>query len=49
MVARNFPAVVGVPLICPVEGLSVSPGGKDPENTVHENEGVPPDFASVML
>ena len=34
-------AVVGVPVICPVE-FSVRPGGKVPVATVHDNGAVPP-------
>lgn len=41
--------VVGVPLICPVEGLSVNPVGKAPETILHSSAGVPPDDVNVRL
>lgn len=49
IVNRNFPVVVGVPLIVPVEGLSVSPGGREPENTFHVKGGVPPVTSMLTL
>lgn len=48
-VNRKFPWVVGVPLIFPVEELSVSPGGREPENTLHEMGGVPPVIPMLTL
>jgi hypothetical protein len=38
-------ALLGVPLIVPVEVLRVRPGGKDPMVTVHELYGVAPPVA----
>jgi hypothetical protein len=42
-------AVVGVPLITPVEALSVSPAGKDPELMDQEYGVIPTEALSVSL
>ena len=34
IVTPNVPAVVGVPVIFPVEVSRLKPGGREPENTV---------------
>jgi hypothetical protein len=47
MVNENVPVWVGIPPICPVEVLSVSPGGKEPEVTDQEYGAVPPLAVSV--
>ncbi len=36
IVKSKVPSVVGVPVIVPVDPLSASPVGKDPEDTDHE-------------
>jgi len=41
-VKGNAPVIVGVPEIVPVDGLSVSPGGRASGSTLHEYSGVPP-------
>ena len=41
-VKLNGPAVVGVPLITPVDVFSVNPFGSDPEFSAYEYGGVPP-------
>jgi hypothetical protein len=42
MVKLKLPAVVGVPLICPVAEFSARPVGKAPAVTVEINGDVPP-------
>ena len=42
MVTLKVPAAVGVPLISPVEGLSVRPGGRLPALTAQVYGPVPP-------
>ena len=49
IVKVEVPTVVGVPLIWPVDGLSVNPTGKAPETTLHDNGGVPPDEVSRIV
>ena len=41
-VKLKVPAAVGVPVIAPVEGASVRPGGRVPPETDQVNGGVPP-------
>ena len=41
-VKLKVPAAVGVPVIAPVEGASVKPGGSVPAETVQVNGAVPP-------
>ncbi len=41
------PLVVGVPEMTPVEALSESPGGREPEEIDHVYDGVPPLEAKV--
>ncbi len=41
-VKLKVPAAVGVPVIAPVEGASVSPGGRVPAETDQVNGAVPP-------
>jgi hypothetical protein len=41
-VKEKEPAVVGVPLITPVDAFSASPGGNDPELSANEYGAVPP-------
>ena len=45
----NVPAVVGVPLIWPVEPLRISPPGNDPASTLQEKGRVPPEADTVMV
>jgi hypothetical protein len=41
------PAVVGVPLICPVAGSSETPAGKVPFDTEYANVPTPPAAAKL--
>ena len=43
------PAVVGVPVIAPVEGFSVSPGGSEPLTMEKVYGGTPPVATSAEL
>ncbi len=49
MVQVDVPGVVGIPLIWPVDELSVNPAGKEPETTLHDKAPVPPVATSVVL
>ena len=46
-VKLEVPAVVGVPLITPVDGFRLNPPGKDPELIDHVNGEVQPAVASL--
>ena len=48
-VKADVPALVGVPLMTPVEALNDSPAGKLPVDTDHVNGARPPLTASVRL
>jgi hypothetical protein len=47
MVKPGAPAVVGVPLICPVPEFNDSPAGNAPPLTAHDSGGVPPEAATI--
>ena len=46
-VKLKVPAAVGVPVIAPVEGASVRPGGRVPAETDQVNGAVPPSTLRV--
>ena len=48
-VKLNVPAVVGVPVIAPVEAFNVNPGGNDPLMIENVYGGVPPVATSAEL
>ena len=48
-VKLTLPAVVGVPVMAPVEAFSVSPAGSDPELIENVYGGVPPAATSEEL